>query len=205
MTAWMSGITQTSRASLLVAALAATASSWVGEGGQAPAAENLGPLMKDAVSRVVRERAGSVVLLHSTERRLVEAPSSWFVPPVREALGSGIVIDNDGFILTNAHVVREAGQLHVRRPDGEDVETTVIGMDSDSDLALVRVSDAAGLVPAPLRRFRRHRRGQLRDRDRESPRPASHGDRRCAQCQGTRLRDGRPRVSPDRCGRESRQ
>jgi S1-C subfamily serine protease len=49
------------------------------------------------------------------------------VRPVREVLGSGIVIDAQGLALTNAHVVERAGVIHVRRPDGEDVNTTLVG------------------------------------------------------------------------------
>lgn len=150
MTAWMAGIGHTWRTTLIATALIGASSVWVGDGGRSPESERLGPLMRDAVARVARDRAASVVLLHSIERGPVEDPSRWFVPPVREALGSGIVIDHDGFILTNAHIVRGAGQIHVRRPDGEDVDTTIVGIDADSDLALVRVSDATGLVPAPL-------------------------------------------------------
>lgn len=111
-------------------------------------------LRTDAVSRVARDRARSVVLLHSIVRGepAVQGagPRGWYVQPVREGLGSGIVIDNQGLILTNAHVIEKEGQVHVRRPDGEDLETTLVGIDADTDLALVRVSDPAGLVPAPL-------------------------------------------------------
>lgn len=149
MTARTFGIGPTWRASLLVAALVGTISVRVGEG-RSPASEDMAPLMRDAVSRVARERAASVVLLHSIDRPPADAPAGWFVPPVQEALGSGIVIDDEGFILTNAHVVDRARQIHVRRADGEDVEATIVGIDADSDLALIRVSDPTGLVPAPL-------------------------------------------------------
>jgi serine protease Do len=107
----------------------------------------------DEVSWVARERAGSVVLLHAVVREHADdsgAPAQWFVHSIREVLGSGIVIDRQGLILTNAHVVERTAAIHVRRPDGEDVQTTLVGTDSDSDLALVRVSDATGLTPAPL-------------------------------------------------------
>jgi serine protease Do len=119
------------------------------------AKENPRPVMRtDVVSRIARDRERSVVLLHSISEpaSTAEDPESggWLLRPVREALGSGIVIDTNGLILTNAHVVRAAEHVHVRRPDGEDVNTTLVGTDRDSDLALVRVSDATGLVPAPL-------------------------------------------------------
>ena len=109
------------------------------------------PMMyADAVSRVARDRARSVVLLHSIHRRdAAPDPDAWFIAPISEGLGSGIV-DRQGLILTNAHVIAYATDVHVRRPDGQDVATTLVGIDADSDLAILRVSDATGLVPAPL-------------------------------------------------------
>ncbi len=127
--------------------------TWVVNGRPSSAAGDAGrPIMRtDAVSRIARDRARSVVLLHSIVRGAPTAQGpDWYVQPVLEGLGSGIVIDSQGLILTNAHVIQARGQIHVRRPDGEDVDATVVGTDPESDLALVRVSDATGLSPAPL-------------------------------------------------------
>lgn len=142
--------------SLFIGALIGASAVWIGDGLPSSAAkETVRPIMRtDAVSRIARDRERSVVLLHSIGERATTGespePGSWYSPPVRQALGSGIVIDDRGLILTNAHVVESAGHVHVRRPDGEDVDTTIVGTDAASDLALVRVSDATGLVPAPL-------------------------------------------------------
>ena len=111
-------------------------------------------LRTDAVSRVARDRARSVVLLHSIASA-AQPPQGvgrldWLARPVQQTLGSGIVLDSRGLILTNAHVIEREGQVHVRRPDGETLDTTLVGIDTDTDLALVRVSDPTGLMPAPL-------------------------------------------------------
>lgn len=139
--------------SLVLGAIAATVVVHGVNGRQTDAAtEVLAPVLRsDAVSRVARDRARSVVLLHAIVRD-ASSPQGreLFREPVQEALGSGIVIDSNGLILTNAHVIAAAGVVHVRRPDGENVATTVVGTDADTDLALVRVSDASGLRPAPL-------------------------------------------------------
>ena len=127
--------------------------TWMGNGWSSSAAGDAGrPIMRtDAVSRVARDRARSVVLLHSIVRGAPTAQDrDRYVQPVLESLGSGIVIDNQGLILTNAHVIETKDEVHVRRPDGEDVDTTLVGIDPETDLALVRVSDATGLAPAPL-------------------------------------------------------
>ena len=145
--------TRASVPSFALGALAAVAVVSMARGRESSAANDVGrPIMRtDAVARVATDRARSVVLLHSLAQDAAGAKSrDWFRVPVREALGSGIVIDSRGLILTNAHVVASAIQIHVRRPDGEDVETTLVGTDPESDLALVRVSDPTGLSPAPL-------------------------------------------------------
>lgn len=107
------------------------------------------PLRTDTIARVARLRAASVVALHTLSGEAV-APDLPIVWPIREGLGSGVVIDADGLIVTNAHVVEGAQAIHIRTPDGDDIEATVIGTDQDVDLALLRASDARGLRPAPL-------------------------------------------------------
>jgi putative serine protease PepD len=64
--------------------------------------------------------------------------------------GSGVVLDTDGHILTNHHVVAAAGgeQLAVTFSDGSSQPASVVGTDPRSDLAVVQVVDGAGLTPA---------------------------------------------------------
>jgi serine protease Do len=63
--------------------------------------------------------------------------------------GSGFIIDSDGYILTNAHVVGEAADLHVQLADDRNLPATVVGLDHDTDVALLRI-EAPNLVPVPL-------------------------------------------------------
>lgn len=142
-----------SPSSVLFGVLVGAAAIWTIDGRPSSAAPDAPrPIVRtDAVSRVARDRARSVVLLHTIARSgSVQEPLGWYLRPTIEALGSGIVIDPEGLILTNAHVIEGAAEIHVRRPDGEDVEVTLVGSDPESDLALVRVSDATGLEAAPL-------------------------------------------------------
>ena len=65
--------------------------------------------------------------------------------------GSGIVIDGDGTILTNNHVVAGADSLEVRFSDGSVASATVVGHDPGNDLAVVRAErDGQELTAAPL-------------------------------------------------------
>ncbi len=68
-------------------------------------------------------------------------------PPVFTAQGSGLIIREDGFILTNGHVVEDAKQVRVRLQDGRQFEAEIRGVDSQSDLAVLKV-DARGLPAA---------------------------------------------------------
>ncbi|MEE0845758.1 MAG: trypsin-like peptidase domain-containing protein [Eggerthellaceae bacterium] len=65
------------------------------------------------------------------------------------SLGSGVVISEDGYILTNNHVVEGADALRVTI-DGQEYEADIVGTDPSSDLAVVKAKDASGLTAADL-------------------------------------------------------
>ena len=68
-----------------------------------------------------------------------------------QATGSGIVLDTNGDILTNAHVIAGGRQIQVTFSDGRTVNATVVGSNSSADLAVIRVSVAAStLQPVTL-------------------------------------------------------
>ncbi len=64
--------------------------------------------------------------------------------------GSGVIIDSDGEIVTNNHVVSGATSVKVRTSDGESHTAEVLGTDSSKDLALIKVRGAKGLKAAAL-------------------------------------------------------
>ena len=70
--------------------------------------------------------------------------------PRREgALGSGVVVSGDGYILTNNHVVEGSKQVSVELSDGRTLKAAVIGSDAPSDLAVLKV-DLKGLKAVPM-------------------------------------------------------
>lgn len=64
-----------------------------------------------------------------------------------EGMGSGIIIREDGYIVTNAHVIEGAKGITVQLSDGTSYEGRVVGSDTQTDLAVIKI-DAAGLTAA---------------------------------------------------------
>ena len=68
-----------------------------------------------------------------------------------QAIGSGIVLDTNGDILTNAHVIAGATQMQITLSSGQTVAATLVGSNSSADLAVIRISVAASsLHPVTL-------------------------------------------------------
>ncbi|MGH8502055.1 MAG: DegQ family serine endoprotease [Gammaproteobacteria bacterium] len=65
------------------------------------------------------------------------------------SLGSGFIISEDGYILTNAHVIGEADEITVKLIHGRELEAEVIGQDRPTDVALLKI-DAKGLPVVPV-------------------------------------------------------
>jgi serine protease Do len=75
----------------------------------------------------------------------------FFGPTTRSAqsLGSGLIIDPNGIVVTNAHVIEGASRILVTTLDGRELDADVLGSDRDSDLALLKVQ-GRGLPAVPL-------------------------------------------------------
>ena len=70
-------------------------------------------------------------------------------PQIRQGMGSGFIVEPGGVILTNAHVVEGADEVHVRLSDRREFKGKVLGVDHQSDIAVVKI-DAAGLPVVKL-------------------------------------------------------
>jgi S1-C subfamily serine protease len=62
--------------------------------------------------------------------------------------GSGVIVDQDGYLLTNCHVIAGADELSVTLSDGRTVAAEIVGVDPPTDLALLKI-EAGGLFPIP--------------------------------------------------------
>ncbi len=63
----------------------------------------------------------------------------------QRSLGSGFIIDSQGHIVTNNHVIEDADEIQVKLPDGHEYDAKIIGRDPSTDLALIKVEAKADL------------------------------------------------------------
>ena len=68
----------------------------------------------------------------------------------QRSLGSGFIISEDGYIITNNHVVGDAAKITVRLSDKEEYEAKVIGSDDKTDIALIKIDSPHPLPTVPL-------------------------------------------------------
>ena len=91
-------------------------------------------------------------------------PALVFVKPIRETfrggerrraevLGSGVIISPDGYVVTNSHVAEKAIEVNCVLGDREQVRATVVGLDPETDLALLKLKLPAGRAPLPTTDF----------------------------------------------------
>lgn len=71
-------------------------------------------------------------------------------PQRQRSLGSGFIIDADGSILTNNHVVENAQKIVVKLSDEQEYEAKVVGRDQKTDIAVIKINTKNGLTAAGL-------------------------------------------------------
>jgi S1-C subfamily serine protease len=106
----------------------------------------------EAVSSVVETVGPAVVRVDTRERGGKSG---------RGGTGSGVVISPDGLVLTNAHVVNGAREIRLSDTEGRTSEARLLGIDPDTDLALLRADAARSLAFALLGDSKQLRRGHM--------------------------------------------
>lgn len=98
-----------------------------------------------SVSDVASVASDSVVSI--TTENVVTDP--FYGGQIQSGAGSGVIISEDGYIITNNHVVSGADTIVVTLHDGTDLEATLVGTDASTDIAVIKV-EATGLVAAVI-------------------------------------------------------
>lgn len=99
--------------------------------------------LSDAYQLVANRVGPSVVHINVTtdEDELSSQPAAalgWRHPTTSQ--GSGVIVDPEGFIVTNAHVIRGYKRIRVRLSDGRSIGASVVGVDRPTDMAVLKVS-----------------------------------------------------------------
>ncbi|GHV95387.1 peptidase S1 [Spirochaetia bacterium] len=90
----------------------------------------------------VYEQLNAAVVNITTETMAI----NWFLEPVPQegGSGSGSIIDNRGYVLTNNHVIDQAYKVFINLADGSQLEGTVVGTDPENDLAVLKFDPPRG-------------------------------------------------------------
>ena len=124
----------------------------------APELARINDLLADLAARL---QPGLVYVRVQRTAAAKEEPSREEPSEPRRSTGSGFVIDPNGLIVTNAHVVESAGSIQVRLADGRRFPATVVGRDNRVDLALLKIEGAGRLTVLSLGDSNRLRVGEL--------------------------------------------
>lgn len=104
-------------------------------------AENTGSSL--SVQEIVAKNENSVVAI-TTES---VSTDSWLGQYVTEGAGSGVIISEDGYIITNNHVIDGASSIKVTLNDGSESKAELVATDEQTDIAVIKI-EKAGLTPA---------------------------------------------------------
>jgi len=144
---------------VLVVGLIAVAAGWVGKDetivqrplGQAATNESAGGKSGLTINDIYRRDGPGVVFIRAEFVERVQSPFDLFPQRQRnEATGAGFVIDGDGHVLTNAHVVQRATKIEVGFGANKTASAKLVGQDTDNDVALLKV-DTSNKNLTPLR------------------------------------------------------
>lgn len=90
---------------------------------------NIASKHPSSFSNAIKTAAPAVVNIHTTTGT-----------PQQQGLGSGIIIDNQGHIITNYHVIESTQEITVKLPDGRSTLAQVVGTDPQTDLAVLKIT-----------------------------------------------------------------
>ncbi|MDR2500959.1 MAG: trypsin-like peptidase domain-containing protein [Treponema sp.] len=103
----------------------------------------IGPYTGDERENItVYEQLNEAVVNITTERVTI----NWFLEPVPQegGSGSGSIIDSQGYVLTNNHVVENAYKVFINLADGTQIEGTLVGTDKENDIAVLKFEPPKG-------------------------------------------------------------
>jgi serine protease DegS len=115
-------------------------SQWLGPVSYSNAVKKAAPSVVNIYTKTTVKRSNHFPLKHPFFKRLQKQQSE----RVQGSLGSGVIMDDIGFVVTNLHVVNNVDEILILLYDGREIPATVVGTDPETDLAILKI-DAKGL------------------------------------------------------------
>lgn len=107
----------------------------------APAVDRIAPAVVNVyTTRVITETARPRFTDPYLRRFFGDPPLNRTRQRLEPGLGSGVIVDSDGHILTNHHVIVDAADIRVKLQDGRTARVSVVGTDPDTDLAVLKLN-----------------------------------------------------------------
>ena len=151
---------------LLAATLAGTpAAPEAAPGRRAPTASSIPSSRRTAIVTAAQRTSPAVVSVSVMTTRVVRQDPFGGMPhddffdrffPQNEykqripAMGSGVIVDPSGIVLTNSHVIRDADEIRINLPDGRHFDGKVLGDSPTYDLAVLKIENGGRLPVAPM-------------------------------------------------------
>jgi S1-C subfamily serine protease len=138
---------------VLIVGVIAVAAGWVGDEQttvvQAPVSSSVGNAGEGqglTVNEIYKRDGPGVVFISAEVTRQQQSPFGLPQEERGQATGSGFVIDEDGHVMTNAHVVEGASKIEVKFSEQNTVDARLLGSDSSTDVALLKVNASKKLL-----------------------------------------------------------
>jgi len=113
--------------------------SWSGPTSYADAVTNAAPAVVNIYTRTKLERRRHPLLDDPLFRHFFNSSDAPSQERMQSALGSGVIISPEGYLLTNNHVIDGADEILVLLKDGREAQATLVGTDPESDLAVLKI------------------------------------------------------------------
>lgn len=107
--------------------------------------------LNNAIVDIAEKTSPSVVMITTEkvqERRMINPFSQFFGNPngnrqgdtyTQRGLGSGVIVSDDGYILTNNHVIEDVDEIKIQLFDGDEVKAELVGADPQTDIAVLKI------------------------------------------------------------------
>ena len=117
------------------------------ESGTSPTATASGTATGMTISQVAAKATPSIVEIVTEVTG--QTYGIWGGTYTSNAAGSGVILTEDGYIITNNHVIKDATTINITTYDGKQYPATVVGADAKSDIAVLKI-EASNLTPAVI-------------------------------------------------------